>query len=140
MDDLDRQLIMLLRNDARLPVSSLAPRLGVSRATVKARIDRLLASGAIQGFTIAMGKVPDSGVRAIMMVEVEGRAAETTFNRLMGFSEIRALYSTNGRWDIVAEIEVPNLEAFDSLLREVRQIPGISGSETSILLARRKSL
>jgi len=140
MDDLDRELISLLRNDARMPVSSLAPRLGVSRATVRARIDRLLASGAIQGFTVAMGKVPGPGVRAITMIEVEGRAAESVFNRLMGFSEIRALHSTNGRWDIIAEIEVSTLQVFDDLLRQIRQISGISASETSILLASRKSL
>lgn len=140
MDDLDRKLIALLRNDARLPVSSLAPRLGVSRATVRARINRLLQSGAIQGFTLAMGKAPSVGVRAIMMIEVEGRAAESVFQRLMGFPEARALYATNGRWDIVAEIEASDLGAFDDLLRQVRQIDGISVTETSILLASRKSL
>ncbi len=140
MDQIDRDLIALLRNDARLPVSSLAPRLGVSRATVRARIDRLLESGAIQGFTIALGKAPGADVRAIMMIEVEGRAAEAVFRRLRGFSEIHGLHSTNGRWDIVVEIEVPSLEAFDHLLREIRQIDGISNSETSILLASRKAL
>ena len=140
MDDLDRELIALLRSDARMPVSSLAPRLGVSRATVRARIDRLLETGVIQGFTVSLGKAPVADVRAIMMIEVEGRAAETVFRRLRGFSEIHGLHSTNGRWDIVAEIEVPSLEAFDDLLREIRQVDGISNSETSILLASRKSL
>ena len=140
MDDLDRKLIALLRNDARMPVSSLAPRLGVSRATVRARINRLLEAGTIQGFTLVLGKTPGVGVRAITMIEVEGRAAETVFRRLKGFPEVLALHATNGRWDIVAEIETPDLAAFDDLLRQVRQIDGISASETSILLASRKSL
>ena len=124
MDDLDRRLIALLRHDARMPVSSLAPRLGVSRATVRARIDRLLETGTIQGFTLAMGRAPGSGVRAIMMIEVEGRAAETVFQRLKGFPEVLALHATNGRWDIVAELESPDLASFDDLLRQVRQIDG----------------
>ena len=140
MDDLDRKLISLLRNDARMPVSSLAPQLGVSRATVRARIDRLLETGTIQGFTLAMGRTPSVGVRAITMIEVEGRAAESVFRRLKGFPEVLALHATNGRWDIVAEIEAPDLVAFDDLLRQLRQIDGISASETSILLASRKSL
>ncbi len=140
MDDLDRELISLLRSDARTPVSSLAPRLGVSRATVRARINRLLDSGTIQGFTLAIGEVPGAQVRAITTIKVEGQAAENVFRRLTGYSEIHAIYSTNGRWDIVAEIETTNLETFDVLLREIRRIPGVSDSETSILLASRKTI
>lgn len=123
-----------------MPVSSLAPQLGVSRATVRSRIDRLLETGAIQGFTVAMGNAPRPEIRAIMMVKVDGKAANSVFGRLKGFPEVRALHSTNGQWDIVAEIEVPNLEAFDSLLSQIRTFDGISATETSILLASRKSI
>ena len=55
------------------------------------------------------------------------------------FPEIRALHTTNGRWDIVAEIEVETLEAFDHTLRDIRHIDGITLTETSILLSTRKS-
>ena len=57
-----------------------------------------------------------------------------------GFPEIRGLYTTNGRWDVVAEIETATLTEFDDLLRTLRQIDGISTTETSILLAARKAL
>ncbi len=60
--------------------------------------------------------------------------------RLMGFPEIRGLYTTNGRWDVVAEIEAESLASFDDLLRQMRQIDGIANTETSILLAARKAL
>jgi DNA-binding Lrp family transcriptional regulator len=60
--------------------------------------------------------------------------------RLAGFPEIRAVFTTNGRWDVVAEIETETLRAFDDLLRQVRQIDGIANTETSILLAARKEL
>lgn len=139
MDDLDRRLIALLRHDARLPVASLAADLGVSRATVKARIDRLTEMGVIQGFTIRLRSHEAGGrVHAIMMIEVEGHRAETVVRRLQGFPEVRALHTTNGRWDVVAELETDTLEAFDRLLSTVRLLDGIAGSETSILLSSRK--
>ena len=138
MDSLDRNLISLLRSDARLPVASLAASLRVSRATVKARLDRLLAEGVIQGFTVVLNAPEADAVRAIAMIEVEGRAAEPVIRRLRGFPEVRRLYSTNGRWDVVAEIEVPTLPAFDATLRRIREIEGISATETNILLASRK--
>ena len=58
--------------------------------------------------------------------------------RLQGFPEVRALHTTNGRWDVVAELETDTLEAFDRLLSTVRLLDGIAGSETSILLSSRK--
>jgi DNA-binding Lrp family transcriptional regulator len=140
MDDLDHRLIALLRSDARQPVASLAAATGVARSTVKARIDRLVASGTIQGFTVLLREAGRrDAVRAVMMVEVDGRHAERVISRLRGFPEIRSLQTTNGRWDIVATIETDTLQAFDDTLRRVRLVDGISATETSILLAQRKA-
>ena len=58
--------------------------------------------------------------------------------RLQGLPEIRALHSTNGRWDIVAELAVESLEAFDRTLATVRTIDGIANTETSLLLSSSK--
>lgn len=139
MDDIDRKLIALLRHDARLPIASLATELGVSRATVRARIDRLVQSRVILGFTINLGEDADANrIRAVMMIAVEGHRAEAIIRRLYGFLEIRALHTTNGRWDVVAEIETDTLEAFDKLLTTIRQLDGIASTETSILLSSRK--
>ena len=138
MDALDREMIALLRTDGRAPVASLAAGLGVSRATVKARLDRLTADGVIQGFTVVLTDPGAAGVRAITLIEVEGRSAEAVIRRLRGFPEVRTLYSTNGRWDVVAELEVASLPAFDETLRRIREVEGITVTETSILLAPRK--
>lgn len=139
MDDLDRRLIALLRHDARLPVASLAAHLGVSRATVRGRIDRLMATGIIQAFTVRLREdAAENRVRAVMMIEVEGHRTEAVLRRLAGFPEVRALHSTNGRWDVVAELETDTLQSFDRLLSEIRLLDGIAASETSILLASRK--
>jgi DNA-binding Lrp family transcriptional regulator len=138
MDSLDRDLIALLRTDARTPIASLASALSVSRATVKARLDKLLSDGTIQGFTVVLNAPEAAGVRAITLIEVEGRSTEVVIRRLRGFPEVRTLHSTNGRWDVVAEIEVDSLPAFDETLRRIRDVDGITVTETSILLASRK--
>lgn len=138
-DALDQSLIALLRTDARLPIATLAARLGVTRATARARLDRLVREGVIAGFTVVLGtETEDGGIRAITTIEVDGRHAESVIRRLAGLPEIRTLHTTNGRWDIVAEIEAGTLADFDALLRAIRQIEGIANSETSILLGARK--
>ncbi|GAB6101855.1 TRASH domain-containing protein [Thermococcus atlanticus] len=54
IDDLDLKLIYLLMDNSRLSISELAERLGVSRPTVKSRLDRLEKDGIIQGYTIKL--------------------------------------------------------------------------------------
>jgi DNA-binding Lrp family transcriptional regulator len=140
-DDTDQKLIALLRTDARLPVAKLAAQAGISRATATARIDRLRRDGVIAGFTVVLQSNVDSGgVRAITMIEIEGRQEEAVTRRLMGMPEVRQLHATNGRWDVVAEIEAPNIGALDDLLRSIRQVEGIANTDTSILLKARKTV
>ena len=134
MDDTDRLLISLLRDNARLPVATLAKKLGVSRGTVQNRIDRLIARGSIEGFTIRAK--PDSGtIRAIMMIGVEGERSDHILDELKKFPEVRAAHTTNGRWDMVLELSTEHLEAFDRVLHRIRQIAGVTASETSLLLS-----
>jgi len=136
MDDTDRALIALLRQDARRPISSLAASLSVSRGTVQNRIERLLAAGTIQGFTIRLR--PDTGaggVRAIMMIEVRGDRSAPVLRALRALPEVAIIHTTNGRWDMVVELSAANLESFDSILRRIRQIDGVANSETSLLLS-----
>ena len=74
-DSLDRDLISLLRKDARASISKLAQELKVSRGTVQNRLDRLIATEAIIGFTIRSSEsVDDGAIRAIMLVEVTGKS------------------------------------------------------------------
>lgn len=135
-DELDRNLIAILREDGRAPVSKLAQLLGVSRATVQARMDRLLDSGAVLGFTIrAREDSGPQGVRAIMMIEVSGQSTTQVIHSLRGIAALHQLHSTNGNWDLVAQLSAESLADFDRVLREVRNIPGITNSETSILLS-----
>jgi len=141
LDETDHRLIALLRSDARRPASSLAAALGVSRGTVQNRIARLLREGVIQGFTLRLGPEADqagAGVRAIMAIEIHGRSQAGVLRALRGFPEVRALHTTNGRWDIIAELAAGNLEAFDQALNRIRMLEGVANTETSILLSTQK--
>ncbi|MCT7377818.1 Lrp/AsnC family transcriptional regulator [Chelativorans salis] len=136
MDQIDERLITLLRHDARRGISDLALDLGVSRATVRARMVRLEQSGAIIGYTVVLrADAVDSPVRGIMMVEIEGRMADRVIHSLSGLAEVSAIHTTNGRWDIIVELGTAALADLDAVLRRIRLIPGIMASETSLLLA-----
>ncbi|MDV4181315.1 Lrp/AsnC family transcriptional regulator [Rhizobium brockwellii] len=140
VDDLDTELLSALRHNARISISSLAAMTGASRATVAARINRLVASGTIVGFTIRTGhETRSAGVRAIVMIEVLGKLADRVADQLRGLPQVRALHSTNGKWDFVAELEDRDLASFDETLRRIRLVNGINSTETNILLKTSKT-
>ena len=139
MDDTDRQLIALLRDNARMPVVALAKKLRVARATVQNRITKLESDGTIVGYTVRLR--PDAEghrIRAIMSIEIEGHHGDEVRRVLRGHPNVVALHTTNGRWDLMAELRADTLEAFDQVLNAIRAIQGISNTETSILLSTHK--
>lgn len=136
LDELDQQLLAALRADGREPVATLARRLGVTRATVNSRLDRLVQSGTVLGFTVRVREENDPrSVRAISLIEVEGRSTDDVIKKLRGFPEIHSLHTTNGGWDLVAEVRTRSLGNFDRVLGQIRAVDGVVNSETSLLLS-----
>ncbi|HRE20515.1 MAG TPA: Lrp/AsnC family transcriptional regulator [Rhabdaerophilum sp.] len=140
MDNLDQQLITLLRHDGRRSISDLALTLGVSRATIRARMLRLETSGEVIGYTVVLkADVVSAPVRGITLIEVEGRAKDRVVKTLSGFAEITAIHTTSGKWDLIAELSTASLTALDALLHRIRMIAGVGASETHLLLATPRS-
>jgi DNA-binding Lrp family transcriptional regulator len=139
LDDVDHRLLALLRENARTPVATLARTLGVARGTVQNRLTRLESNGTIVGYTVRLKPhVEEQRIRALMTVVVEGNRTEAVIKALRGEPAVSALHTTNGRWDIVAELRADSLEDFDRVLARIRLVEGISSTETSLLLSTRK--
>ena len=136
MDELDHKLIALLRADARVSVATLAKTLGVARGTVQNRMARLTADGTIVGYTVRLKPdVHEQQIRAFMTIAVEGNQVDAVVKTLRGDPAVATLHSTNGRWDLVAELRAENLAAFDRVLARISRTPGVTSSETSLLLS-----
>lgn len=139
MDETDLRLIAALRHDARASLSDLALQLNLSRTTVRARIERLRAQGDILGFTVVMKEdVLRDPVRGLMMIGIEGRGAGRITRQLQGLAQVRAIHSTNGRWDLIVELGTETLEDMDAVLARIRTFDGVQTSETSLLLSTKR--
>ena len=140
MDDLDQRLLVLLRHNGRRSISDLAVELRVSRATVRARIERMERQGDIVGYTVILrADAVSLPVRGVTLIEVEGRAADRVVDALGGVAEVTAVHTTNGKWDLVVELGAQSLTDLDAVLRRIRLIPGVTTSETNLLLATPRS-
>jgi DNA-binding Lrp family transcriptional regulator len=135
MDALDHTLLGLLRVDARTSVADLAKALQVSRATVGNRIKRLEQSGVIVGYTVRLR--PDTQldhIKAWMSIAVEGDRTPHVVRTLLGEPAVMSLHDTNGRWDLLAELQANSIPELSEILERVRTIKGIETTETSIHL------
>ncbi|MEN5181253.1 Lrp/AsnC family transcriptional regulator [Comamonas odontotermitis] len=135
MDKTDQALISMLRQNARESVATLAGKLGVSRGTVTNRMERLEREGLIVGYSVRLRPdVQPEVLRAWMSIEIVGNDTRRVMASLLGEPGVAALHSTNGRWDLLAELQVASLEELSRVLERIRLIKGISNSETSIHL------
>jgi DNA-binding Lrp family transcriptional regulator len=135
MDETDRTLMSLLRQDARLSVAALAQKLKVSRGTVTNRIRRLEDDGVIVGYTIRMRPdVQHNEIKAWMSIAVEGNQTRAVIASLLGEPGVATLHDTNGRWDLLAELRAETLQDLAKVLERIRLLKGISNTETSIHL------
>jgi DNA-binding Lrp family transcriptional regulator len=103
---------------------------------VQNRMAKLEADGTIVGYTVQLKpQVKDQRIRAWMTIAVEGNQVDAVIKAMRGDPAVGALHSTNGQWDILAELRADSLEAFDRVLARIRLLNGISNSETSLLLS-----
>ena len=131
----DRALLAILSENAREQTATIARKLGLSRTTVQAKIDRLERDGVIAGYTVRLR--PDAvtdEIRAWASVAVEGNQ-QSVVRALLGEPGVSALHDTNGRWDLLAELQATTTSELSKVLERIRLIKGIRSSETNIHLA-----
>jgi len=138
MKDLDNQIIALLKRNARMLVTQMARELSVSRVTIDAHIKKMETSGIISGYTVKLGTEEfRHKVSGWILISVQANKEEYAIEKMIGTPEITRLHTTNGKWDLAAEIQVPTLEHFDAVISKLRQIDGITETDTSLLLSSR---
>lgn len=134
LDDIDHRLLSLLRADARTPIAELARMVGVNRSTVTARIERMVADGVIEAFTVRIGNDVDrDAIRGVSMVSITPNRGKDVVRTVRGYPEVEQLHSTIGEWDLVVHLRATSLSEFDAVLERIRGIAGVIDTRTSLL-------
>jgi DNA-binding Lrp family transcriptional regulator len=136
MDDLDRQLIDLLKVNARLPVVTLAKSLGVARSTVQARLKSLEDTGTISGYTVSVSKPQSTrSIRSMVLISIESKSEPDVIRALTRRHEIVKLYSISGRYDVCGMLLTETTEELDAVLDKVRAIKGVVETFSTVMLS-----
>lgn len=128
----------MLRENARTPVSTLARRLGLSRTTVQARIERLEAQGIIAGYGVRLSDAFMQGlVRAHVLITVAPKAAAAVTAALAAINQVQKLHSVSGTFDLIAVVAARSISELDSLIDRIGGLDGVERTLSSIILSTR---
>ena len=132
----DRQLIDLLKVNAREPVASLARKLQVARTTVQERMRRLEETGTIAGYTVRLGQTAERpALTAHVLLEVNPKKADAVIRELKTLPAIRGFYALSGSFDYLAIVETASTREMDDVLDQVGKLEGVAKTESSVILS-----
>jgi len=138
LDDTDRALLALLRDNARAPTSELARRLKLSRTTVQSRMARLERERVIAGYTVAVGDEAEAAlVRAHVLITLEPRKAAPIEAALRRIDAVRTLHSVSGPFDLIAIVAAASIGELDRLIDRIGALDGVERTTSAIVLSTR---
>ena len=137
IDDLDRKILDFLQKDGRMAASHIADDLDISIPTVTDRIKKLSESGVIKGFQVTLDpKLLGLDVSAIITVISESSEHyKEVIQAARDTPEVVQCYSTTGKGSHTLIIVAKNSQALEELLRKIQNWPGVSRTETQVILS-----
>ena len=136
MDEGDRKLLSLLRENARASTAALARELKVSRTTVQSRIARLERSKVISGYTVRTSDAHEQGtIRAMVMITVAPKQSPGVEAAIRRMPDVRALHSVSGPFDMIAEAATPSIGDMDALIDRIGALDGVERTTSSVVLS-----
>ncbi len=136
--DKDRQLLLLLAENARTPTAELARRLSLSRTTVQMRLERLEREGVIAGYGVRLSDSYERGlVRASVMIVLQTKALGKVVQALRALPEVMSVHSVSGGFDLIAEVAAPSISELDRTIDVIGEVDGVEKTQSSIILSTR---
>jgi DNA-binding Lrp family transcriptional regulator len=136
IDATDRTILSILSREARIPMKSLAGRIGLSRSATAERVARLETAGVIRGYRADIGQLEEGEIEAFLLVTLKRTPSLGVLDRLAGFSSVRRVFSVSGQLDLIVEVKVASINALNELRNEVAQLDNVEDLTTSIVLRR----
>lgn len=136
MDPIDRNILNVLRDDARTSLSEVAKKVKASRAAAYSRVARLTHEGVIRGFTVRVDpQMVGLGIGALITLNVDQPRWRSVQKELASMPEIEWCAAIAGEFDAVVLVRAPDIETVrDVVLERLHEIEGIRTTKTLFIL------
>ena len=135
MDELDEEVLQILRRDARTPYTEIADRVGTSEGTVRNRVDQLVEDGVIERFTVA---TRTGNVKAMIEVGVDVSVdTHDISDRVVEWPEVDFVWQVSGEEDIVFVVDAQDTSRVNELITQTRELDEVVSTKTRLILDER---
>ena len=135
MDDLDQEILDILRHDARAPYTEIAEQVGTSEGTVRNRVERLLEEGIIERFTVS---TRTGNIKAMIEVSVKVNVHTTEITeRMAEWDQVDFVWQVSGEADIVLVVDAADTGAVNQLITRARELDEVENTKTRLILDER---
>ncbi|MBB6644747.1 Lrp/AsnC family transcriptional regulator [Halobellus ruber] len=135
MDDLDRQILDILRRDARTPYTEIAEQVGTSEGTVRNRVERLTEEGVIERFTVS---TRTGNIKAMIEVSVKVNVHTTEISeRMAEWDQVDFVWQVSGEEDVVLVVDAADTGAVNELITRARELEEVENTKTRLILDER---
>ncbi|HNW18028.1 MAG TPA: Lrp/AsnC family transcriptional regulator [Sphingorhabdus lacus] len=136
LDEIDRRLLALLRDDARQTIAQLAKELGISRGQIYSRLARLEEEQVVVGYTVRLGDAfTASRMRAHVMIKTLPRFHREVEMALASLPQVQSIHAISGEYDIIAMLETGGSNSLNELIDDIGLLEGVEKTTTSVILA-----
>ena len=130
LDDLDKKLITILQDDARVSASEISRKSGYNENTVRYRIERLKKGGVIKEFTALLNpRMIGLPIAAIMMITTEPNQLREVFEKLAMLEETKHILQATGKHDLIVVAHYTNMNAMNDASQKIKSIAGVKEAE-----------
>ncbi|MBJ6721221.1 Lrp/AsnC family transcriptional regulator [Bacillus sp. PR5] len=136
LDAKDREILAILSKEARIPLKTLAGRIGLSRSATGERVANLEKNGVIRGYRADIGQIDKNVIRAMILVSLKRTPALGLLDELARHAEVRRVSSVSGQLDLIVEVEVPSIDRLNSLRDLIATHETVEDLTTAIVLRR----
>lgn len=136
LDEVDREILRILQQNARTPFSEIAREIEMSSATVHDRVNRLEEAGVIEGYHASVNpKALGWGISAIVGMQVDQGRETETLRRLEAFDNVQEVHLTTGRWDVILRVYAEDADALRELMFSgIADMDGFDRTQTMVVL------
>jgi len=133
MDEVDKEIIKILKNDARAGYITIGKQVGLSEGAVRKRIKVLIDGGVIRKFTVKLTVAEGAEAIALLSVNPSFPTQEVS-KRIQDIPNVETVYEVTGEYDIVAVINGMNVVEVNDCVEKIRRVEGIMKTNTMIVL------
>ena len=132
IDNLDKRILEIMKNDSRCPYVEIAEKLGVSEGTVRSRVHKMTEDGIIRGFTI---KTSSKNVKALVEVRIDVNTdTEEIARKLSEYDGVTEVFEVTGDQDIIAIVDVESSQSLNEIIERVRRYDNVLSTRTRLIL------